>query len=351
MFLESRLFRFWLVAAGAVWALLFARLDDLAFLAEHWFYPATMVLGAFVAGSTPEGGGAVAFPVLSIFMDVDRVLARDFSLMIQSIGMTSASIFILTHRNTRIRHFKPLLWFVPVAFAGFLFGMHALQGMRVQIIQALFLSLIASFAFAYYFSSHRGSEDRCGPKNRRDFAYTLFILFVGGMCSSLFGSGADVLVYTLMVTHFAVKEKTATEFSVILMASLSVLAYAYRGLYEGALTQYQVQTWLCAFPVVLVMAPLGAYVLKKVNKEYMLRAIVALNIIQLSYFNVHSPSLEKFVWSMGCTAVLSAIFFLGMAELVRRRKRGDDIEDAVRTPTGQNVDTADKTAAAAREAA
>lgn len=36
-----------------------------------------MVLGAFVAGLTPEGGGAVAFPVLSVFFNIDRVLARD----------------------------------------------------------------------------------------------------------------------------------------------------------------------------------------------------------------------------------------------------------------------------------
>lgn len=339
MFLESGIFRFWLAAAALLWVFLFTHYNDLAFFVEHWFYPATMVLGAFVAGSTPEGGGAVAFPVLNIFLEIDRVLARDFSLMIQSVGMTSASIFILTNRNTRLRDFSSLLWFVPTAFVGFVFGMHVLQGIKVQIIQALFLSLIAGFAFAYYFSSHRGTADRCNVRNARDLLYTVFMLFLGGMCTSLFGTGADILIYTLLVTHFAVKEKIATEMSVILIASLSDLAYIYLGLYEGSLSRYQVQTWLCAYPVVLIMAPLGAYVLKRVSKEYMLRAVVLLNIAQLCYFNAHNPSLEKTLWSLGFTALLSTIFFVGMAKLVRRRGAAAASAEAARAAGGRRLES------------
>jgi hypothetical protein len=95
---QSRIFTCWFFSALVVWGFLFANFNDFAFLGSHWHYPAIMALGAFVAGLTPEGGGAVAFPVLSVFFSVDRVLARDFSLMIQSIGMTSASIFVLTNK-------------------------------------------------------------------------------------------------------------------------------------------------------------------------------------------------------------------------------------------------------------
>ena len=42
---------------------------SVGFLQDHWHYPLIMVLGAFVAGLTPEGGGAVAFPVLSVFFN------------------------------------------------------------------------------------------------------------------------------------------------------------------------------------------------------------------------------------------------------------------------------------------
>jgi uncharacterized membrane protein YfcA len=316
---RSRLFTLWFSIAFLVWAGLFAMFVDLQFLAAHWFYPAVMVLGAFVAGLTPEGGGAVAFPVLSVFFNIDRVLARDFSLMIQSIGMTSASIFILTHRNTTLRTFKPMLVFIPVAFIGFVLGMHTLQGLPVYIIQALFLSLISTFAVAYVYSSHRGSRTDLSLTGWKDGIFLAVILLLGGMCASLFGTGADIILYTLAVTRFGLKEKIATHMSIILMAAISVLGYAYRHFIDAGISEYQVRTWLCAYPVVLVMAPFGAYVLHRINVEWMLRGIVVLNVGQLVYFNVSNPSLPKLIASLVSSTVLMGIFIFAMARLAKRK--------------------------------
>ena len=38
---------------------------------------------------TSEGGGAVAFPVMTLALGIPPAVARDFSLMIQSCGMTA----------------------------------------------------------------------------------------------------------------------------------------------------------------------------------------------------------------------------------------------------------------------
>lgn len=320
MFFESKLFRFWLIVALVAWVSLFISFNDLKFLAEHWFYPAIMVLGAFVAGVTPEGGGVVAFPVLNIFIGIERTMARDFSLMIQSIGMTSASIFILTHSSNNIRAYKPMLWLIPVSFMGFIVGMQVLQSIPVVIIQALFLSLIATFAVIYYLSDHRGNERTLKLTKKFDHLITIPILFLGGMCASLFGTGADIILYTLLVTRFGMQEKIATHMSIMMMAGISILGFAYRHFYDAGLTQYQVQTWLCAYPVVLFMAPLGAYVLKHLNKEWMLKFICVLNIGQMLYFNLYKPSLDKFIWSAIFTLVLSLIFYTVMRRLVNRRK-------------------------------
>ncbi len=97
------------------------------------------------------------------------------------------------------------------------------------------------------------------------------------------------------------------------------------------LTQYQVQTWLCAAPVVLVMAPLGAHVLKKINTEYMLRAVVVLNMAQLMYFNLKNQSLVKVYWSAGATLLLASIFFWGMAQIAKRRA-GEILADPFHLP-------------------
>jgi len=307
---KSKLFSFWVALALLAWLALFTTFNSVGFLTGHWYYPAVMVLGAFVAGLTPQGGGAVAFPALSVFLHVDRILARDFSLMIQSIGMTSASIFILTRDETVLRDYKPLLTFVPVCFAGFLLGMLTLQSLPVYLIQASFLSLTGTFVIAYYLHEHRGNQRGLVVGSRRDTAYLWLTLFLGGMITSLFGTGADILLYTLLITHFRMLEKSATYVSIVLQAAMSILGFGYRGFIDHGLSRYQIDTWLCAFPVVLFMAPFGAYVLSRIHVNWMLIAIIALNVLQLLYFNVQTPSLEKTAASALFCVVFSAAFYL-----------------------------------------
>ena len=48
-----------------------------------------MVFGAIVGGATSEGGGAIAFPVMTLALGIRPAVARDFSIMIQSCGKKS----------------------------------------------------------------------------------------------------------------------------------------------------------------------------------------------------------------------------------------------------------------------
>ncbi len=312
---RSRLFTAWFCSALAIWAGLFASFSSLGFLASHWHYPLIMVLGAFVAGLTPEGGGAVAFPILSIFFDLERPLARDFSLMIQSVGMTSATIFMLTDRGTDRSAFRPLLGLLPMCATGFVIGMLVLQQIPVYLIQALFLSLIMAFTLAYACSAHRGDQLRLELKTSLDLVLLIGVLVLGGMCASLFGTGSDILLYSLLVTRFRMNEKVATRMSIMLMAGVSLFGFAYRHVFEGALTGEQVQTWLCAYPVVLFMAPFGSWILRRIETEWMLRGIVLLNIGQLLYFNLRNPTTGKLVASVVFSLLLLAVFFWTLARL------------------------------------
>ena len=54
-----------------------------------------MILGATVGGMTSEGGGAVAFPVMTLALGIQPAVARDFSLMIQSCGKSYLKNFDL----------------------------------------------------------------------------------------------------------------------------------------------------------------------------------------------------------------------------------------------------------------
>jgi uncharacterized membrane protein YfcA len=322
---KSKIFTTWYLAALTVWLVLFYIFDSISFLMAHWYYPAMMVGGAFVAGFTPEGGGAVAFPVLSVFLKVDRVLARDFSMMIQSVGMTSASIFLLSHPKTVLKEYRPLLGFIPIALAGTAVGFLTLQKIPVYIIQAMFLSLSATFVVAYYVSDHRGIRENVEVGAKLDLFYLGLALFGGGLISSLFGTGADVALYVLLITHFNMTAKKSTRMSIVLQAAISLFGFAWRAFVDQDLTHSQIKTWLCAFPVVLFMAPFGVYILSRLHVDWMLRAIIALNIFQLVYFNCQEPSINKLIASVVCCGILSVIF-LFMLRNVKRKHRESNLE-------------------------
>ena len=65
----------------------------------HWPMGVAMVLGSFVAGSTPLGGGVVAYPVSQLVLNVTTEHARDASVLVQSIGMNAAAWLIFLKKR------------------------------------------------------------------------------------------------------------------------------------------------------------------------------------------------------------------------------------------------------------
>ena len=76
------------------WWSLAIKHDFFAYFPDKYVMSITMIFGAIVAGMTSEGGGAVAFPVMTLALKISPTVARDFSLMIQSCGMTAAAFTI-----------------------------------------------------------------------------------------------------------------------------------------------------------------------------------------------------------------------------------------------------------------
>ena len=52
------------------------------------------LVSVVLAGMTSEGGGAIAFPVMTLALGIKPAVARDFSFMIQSCGMSAAAFTI-----------------------------------------------------------------------------------------------------------------------------------------------------------------------------------------------------------------------------------------------------------------
>jgi hypothetical protein len=66
----------------------------------RWYMSVTMIFGSMIAGATSEGGASVAFPVMTLAFGITPAVARDFSFMIQSVGMTAAAFTIFFMKVT-----------------------------------------------------------------------------------------------------------------------------------------------------------------------------------------------------------------------------------------------------------
>ena len=87
----------------------------------RWYLNITMIFGSMIAGATSEGGAAVAFPVLTLAMDVAPPIARDVSFLIQSVGMTAASFTIFAMKIKL--EWKSLIYCTIGGTAGVIFGL------------------------------------------------------------------------------------------------------------------------------------------------------------------------------------------------------------------------------------
>ena len=99
---RSLIFPCWLATFYLVWLAIVIWGELGSNIQQHWGIAAAMAAGSYVAGSTPMGGGTVGFPVLVLLFDHSGAMGRDFAFAIQSIGMVSASIYILTRGNRQL---------------------------------------------------------------------------------------------------------------------------------------------------------------------------------------------------------------------------------------------------------
>lgn len=239
---------------------------------------ATMLLGSFIAGATSEGGGAVAFPVMTLGLGIAPSEARDFSLMIQSIGMTSASLLILINR---IPIASSVL--LPVLFgcaAGLVTGFGLLENLFMPAaVKYFFTAVWLSFAYVLY-RSHL-QADRLRRLHLRGvtipFGRFLFAGFLGGVVSSLVGSGADIIVFSVLTLYFGLCEKVATPTSVVIMAATSLMATALKVLVFASPSPETIErVWACA-GVVVLGAPFGAWFIRYRTPAF-IRGILYLSI-------------------------------------------------------------------------
>eukprot|EP00633_Aureoumbra_lagunensis_P012882 CAMPEP_0197364098 /NCGR_PEP_ID=MMETSP0893-20130614/65022_1 /TAXON_ID=44058 ORGANISM="Aureoumbra lagunensis, Strain CCMP1510" /NCGR_SAMPLE_ID=MMETSP0893 /ASSEMBLY_ACC=CAM_ASM_000539 /LENGTH=112 /DNA_ID=CAMNT_0042886253 /DNA_START=343 /DNA_END=678 /DNA_ORIENTATION=- len=79
------------------------------------------LFGSMVAGATSEGGASVAFPVMTLVFDISPKIAKQFSFLIQSVGMTAAAFTILFMRVQV--EWKSIIYCTIGGIAGVIYGL------------------------------------------------------------------------------------------------------------------------------------------------------------------------------------------------------------------------------------
>mmetsp|Transcript_6798 Transcript_6798/g.8768 ORF Transcript_6798/g.8768 Transcript_6798/m.8768 type:complete len:473 (+) Transcript_6798:139-1557(+) len=273
----------------------------------RWYMSITMIFGSMLAGATSEGGAAVAFPVMTLVFGISPIVARDFSFLIQSVGMTAAAGVILWMRV--LIEMKSLIYctiggtigiiigleyidleppyakmyFVVIwgAFAASLFYLNRTRHRKVYLVtDPPHLPIIWKDAIIFQLSTDEESILSYFTINWK--ACVLILTgFLGGIFSSISGSGIDICSFACLTLLFRVSEKTATPTSVVLMAINTMVGFLYRQYGQGGIESDAYGFFLVCAPIVCFGAPFGSVVGSYVHRLVLAWAIYVTDSVQL----------------------------------------------------------------------
>lgn len=320
--------RIFLVLALSVvgaWAVYMQTSQNWTLFEENWFMTVTMILGSFIAGASSEGGGAIAYPAMTLLFNIGPDVARNFSLAIQSFGMTFAAIWIFL---SRIKIEKNYLLIAGIGGAlGILFGTYYIVPLiKPSYAKMMFVSFWLSFGFALWvvnFIRKRKSIEELPVLSLYQKTELMLIGVLGGIFSSVFGNGIDICTFAFVVLKYGLSEKVATPTSVILMASNAVIGALLHTFVLGTMQAEAVNYLLVCLPVVIFGAPLGAFVINQIGRKTIAVLLITIIIVQfISALIIIQPSLLLISFSLGIFLLGIIIFFLlTNFKLPQRRKK------------------------------
>jgi uncharacterized protein len=263
-------------------------------LKTHWEVSLTMLFGSFIAGATSEGGGAIAFPIFTKVLHTTAFEAKVFSLAIQSVGMSAASLVILVMK-TKLE-WRVIFWASLGGVPGLVIGAAWLTFMLpATLVKMSFTVMVSSFALTLYVVNRntRYCYLQLPVYTVKEIILLIIAGFVGGLMSGLVGNGIDIISFSLVVLLFRVSEKVATPTSVVLMALNALFGFFLHLFYLGGFTPKIEAFWWAAVPVVVIGAPIGAMCCSLLRRKTIATILIVLIIIELATSLLLIPLTER----------------------------------------------------------
>jgi uncharacterized protein len=316
---------------------------------------------------------------MSLLLGVPPIVARDFSFSIQSFGMTVASLTIFGLSVPM--DYEALIWASLGGTLGLAVGLVGIAPLLSPTYSKMwFVSVWLTFAVALYKLNSRGRDRRVycssldadlavlqhngsNPHDNKQDTFQdndddeqdtgtkyltedeaksqrarRFVLcttgFVGGICSSIVGSGLDITTFSILTLFYRVSEKVATPTSVVLMGLNAVFGVFFRfviGLGGAPYPEERQIVWnfvsVC-IPIVVIGGPIGATIASRVERHWLAYVIYVLNSIQFvsAMFILHPwsqpyPDNWRLSFLVAGTLILGTTFFVNVAAM--GNERGD----------------------------
>jgi uncharacterized membrane protein YfcA len=271
---------------------------------KPWYMSVTMVFGSMVAGATSEGGASVAFPVMTLGMDAKPFVAKQFSYMIQSVGMTAAA-FVIIYMQVQVEWKS--IWYCSLGgLVGLIYGLEEVAPtLTPPYAKMYFVVIWGSFAASLFYLNRiygRKVYHVADPKHLPQiwksadltpyWVLNLFLNwkvlvllaagFIGGIFTSIAGSGIDICSFAVLTLLFRVSEKTATPTSVVLMAINTFVAMVYcKFMMREGLSSLAWEFFCVCAPIVVVGAPLGSVLGSYVHRLVLAAFVYVTDFVQL----------------------------------------------------------------------
>jgi len=296
-----------------VWILFMLKNDYLSLFADYWFMTLVMIFGSFVAGASSEGGGAIAYPVMTLFFNIEPDVARNFSFAVQSFGMTFAALWIFL---SKIKIEKTYLFTAGSGgLAGIILGSWFIAPyVPSSYAKMMFVSFWLSFGIALWivnFVQKRESVESLPTLTAGQKSELLLVGVAGGVFSSILGNGLDICTFAYVILKYGLSEKVATPTSVILMASNAIAGFLMHQFVYSSMQTEAINYLLVCIPVVIFGAPLGAFTINKIGRKPIASLLIAIIVVQfVSALFIIKPGLLLLLFSFAVFMIGIALFFV-----------------------------------------
>lgn len=300
--MRNKVFLFLIPALTALilWAVYMSTANYWVLFSENWFMTATMAFGSFIAGASSEGGGAIAYPAMTLLFSIEPDVARNFSFGIQSVGMSFAAIWIFISGIKIEKNYLVLAG--AGGFIGIIIGSYFIVPLiKPDYAKMMFVSFWLSFGIALAvvtFINKRNSIDQLPYLTNPQKAELFMVGILGGFFSSVLGNGLDICTFSYVVMKYGLSEKIATPTSVILMASNAIVGFILHLFFLETFQTEAFHYWLVCIPVVIFGAPLGAYTITLIGRKTIAGILITIIVAQfLTALFVIRPALELLLFS------------------------------------------------------